>query len=107
MLKIVSFKVAALMLFGSVAAADDLEFILSNESSVSLTGFYVSSASTIAWEENLLSGDRLAAGDDIDVTIADGLLTCSYDIRGVFSDGSTAEDYDVNLCDLGEYTYGD
>jgi len=89
------------------ALADDLEFLLINESSSDLVGFNVSPASAGSWEENLLDGGYLPPGNEIDVIIADGLSTCIYDIRGVFADDSTAEDYGLDLCELGEYSFTD
>jgi hypothetical protein len=88
------------------AVADDLEFMLVNQTSVSLVGFYVSPASSQHWEENLLDGGSyLAAGYEVGVLIADGLTTCVYDIRGVFEDGEVVDDLALDLCDLGEYTF--
>lgn len=89
------------------AVAEDLQFILINEASVDLVGFNVSPASSDHWEENLLEGGYLPPDHEIDVLIADGLTTCVYDIRGTFRDGSTAEDFGLDLCDLGEYAFTD
>ncbi|NVO58106.1 hypothetical protein HW561_20135 [Rhodobacteraceae bacterium B1Z28] len=91
----------------SPAQAEDLEFLLYNDSSDDLVEFNVSPASSDDWEANLLAGGYLAPGYEIGVDIADGLTTCVYDIRGIFADGSEAEDYSLNLCDLGEYTFSD
>ncbi|MFY2824726.1 hypothetical protein [Ruegeria sp. MALMAid1280] len=93
--------------FASTASAEDLVFLLGNESSVDLVEFNVSSNASDNWESNLLQGDYVAPGYEADVLIADGLTTCVYDIRGAFSDGSTAEEYGVDLCDLGEYVFTD
>ncbi len=89
------------------AVAEDLEFILVNESGSDLVGFNVSAASSDAWEENLLEGGYLPPGNEIAVLIADGLTTCVYDIRGTFDDGFVLEDYGLDLCDLGEYAFTD
>ena len=99
--------VLAALAVHSPAQAEDLEFLLYNDSSADLVEFNISPASSDNWEENLLAGGYLAPGYEIDVDIADGLTTCVYDIRGVFADGSEAEDYALNLCDLGEYTFTD
>ncbi|WP_170764559.1 hypothetical protein [Ruegeria lacuscaerulensis] len=91
----------------SSVCAEDLEFLLYNDSSADLVGFNISPASSGDWEDDLLEGGYLAPGYEIGVDIADGLTTCIYDIRGIFSDGSSAEDFELNLCDLGEYTFTD
>ncbi|MDA7963346.1 hypothetical protein [Ruegeria sp.] len=95
------------LLCASAAQADDLTFLLVNESTANLIEFNVSPASSARWQGNLLRGGVLAAGYEVDVLVADGLTTCIYDIRGQFGDGSVAEDYNVNLCDLGEYAFSD
>ncbi len=96
---------AALLAFAPLASADDLNFMLSNETSSELTGFYVSHSGTDQWEENLLDDAYLAPGYEIGVVIADGRSTCVYDISGEFADGSEVEDYELDLCELGEYTF--
>lgn len=92
----------------SVAApsqAEDLEFLLYNDTSADIVGFNVSPSDSDQWEENLIAGGYLPPGNETDVFIEDGLTTCVYDIRGTFSDGETVEDYGLDLCDLGEYTF--
>ncbi|MEM1161176.1 MAG: hypothetical protein AAGJ28_09595 [Pseudomonadota bacterium] len=105
-------KVAAVAVFATLGLttavkAEDLNFLIVNDSSANLTEFNVSPSNSDDWEGNLMSGGYLAPGFEIDVEIADGLSTCVYDIRGVFEDGSTAEDYGLDLCELGEYTFTD
>jgi len=86
------------------AMADDLEFTLTNATSVSATEFYVSPANVDNWENNLLDGKFLPAGNEVTVTIGDGRRTCTYDLKTVFEDGRTAENDGTNLCELGKYT---
>ena len=87
------------------AKAEDLVFSLINESPSAITAFHVSPASTNSWEHNLLAGGILDVDYEIDVIIADGLTTCIYDIRADFRDGETFEDYGLDLCDTGSYTF--
>ncbi|WP_264213812.1 hypothetical protein [Leisingera thetidis] len=98
---------AALLALQAPAFAEDLDFLLINDSSADLVEFNVSPASSGSWEDNLIDGGYLAPGYEIGVLIADGATTCVYDIRGSFADGSEAEDYGLDLCDLGEYTFTD
>ncbi|MEN9223417.1 MAG: hypothetical protein Q6M04_13370 [Thermostichus sp. BF3_bins_97] len=91
-------------LVASVALAQDLQFTLHNETSSDLVEFYITTSGSDSWEENLLSGP-IEAGESATVTIADGEVVCEYDILGIFADGSEAEDYELNLCELGSYTY--
>ncbi len=84
--------------------AEDLEFLLKNQSGATLVEFYVEVSSDSSWGENLLTTE-VESGESGTVLIADGQKTCTYDILGVFSDGSKAEDYELDLCKLGSYTY--
>ncbi len=96
---------AALLVSSTAAKAEDLNFLLVNETSSDLVEFNVSTSSSDEWEEDLLVDGYLASGYEVEVLIADGLSTCVYDIRGVFDDGGTYEDFGLDLCDLGEYTF--
>ena len=98
---------ATALLWSAAAQAEDLNFNLINSSSEDLVGFFVSPASSNDWEHNLLSGGYLPPDHEIGVLIADGMTTCVYDIRGEFADDSAAEDFELNLCELGEYTFTD
>ncbi|WP_243403597.1 hypothetical protein [Shimia abyssi] len=55
----------------------------------------------------MISGGYLAPGYEITVVIADGLTTCVYDILGEFSDDTRLEDYGLDLCEMGSYTFSD
>ncbi len=86
------------------AQAEDLEFLLHNDSALTLTEFHVEPMSSKTWGENILTSP-IAPGEFATVTIADGKTTCNYGIRGAFKDGDPVEHEDLNLCELGSYTY--
>jgi hypothetical protein len=87
------------------AKAEDLEFTLNNKTKSNLVEFYVESSDKSSWGENLLKGEIVRTGESGKVTIADGKTTCTYDILGVFADGSQVDERQLNLCELGAYTY--
>lgn len=93
---------------GSYAMAEDLTFTLINASSSDIVEFQVSPPSEKSWTSNLIpAGYVLPAGNEIEVDIADGRDHCEYDIQAVFQDGSVFEEYDADLCDLGQWTFTD
>jgi hypothetical protein len=47
----------------------------------------------------------LKPGQSTNVTIPDGRKVCIYDVKAVFDDGDTLEDYKINICELGRYTF--
>ena len=88
----------------SPAAAEDLVFMLDNQTSAALAEFYASPADVGSWEEDILGVDVLPAGEAVRITIADGRSTCVYDMRFVYEDGETVEEEAVDLCETGSYT---
>lgn len=101
---VLSLPIAALTV--KSALAEDLVFTLYNESSSPLVEFYVEATSEDNWGEDLLE-EAVASGESGTVTIADGRTTCTYDIRGVFEDGTEVDERQLDLCELGSYTYKD
>lgn len=83
----------------------DLEFTLVNKTNATLTEFYASPNGVDDWEENILGQEVLNAGESATIAIADGRETCVYDVKGVFADGESAEQYDVNLCETESYEF--
>lgn len=102
-----AFVLAAVVLLGSVslAQAEDLSFNLINKTGVDIVGFYVSHTGTDEWEENMIEGHYLPGGNQILVSIRDGRTVCEYDMRAEFADGDVLEEYELDLCSLGSYTF--
>ncbi|MBX3497421.1 MAG: hypothetical protein KF769_14370 [Parvibaculum sp.] len=89
--------------FAAPAAAQDLAFMLANESGYDLVEFYASPVDINDWEDDILGQDILRSGDALRVIIADGREQCTYDLRMVFADGDVLEDT-TDLCETGSYT---
>ncbi len=96
--------VPAVSIMVQSAVAEDLVFTLKNSSNSPLVEFYVEASSEDNWGESLLS-ESINPGESGTATIADGRRTCTYDILGVFADGSKLDERQLNLCELGSYTY--
>ncbi|MCO6386573.1 hypothetical protein GTK01_06070 [Aliihoeflea sp. 40Bstr573] len=86
--------------------AEDLVFMLDNQSSYDIHEFYASPTAVGDWEEDILGADILPAGDAVRITIADGRDVCGYDLRVVFEDGDVLDD-ESDLCETGSYTVTD
>ena len=89
------------------AYAEDLIFMLDNQSSGPIVEFYASTTDTNDWEENILTGDPIAAGDFARVTIADGKEICTYDLKIIWDGGEETEERGIDLCATGSYTVTD
>lgn len=101
---VASFAVAAA--FAAPAFAEDLVFALINNSTANLQELYVSASETDSWGDDILGRDVLAAGENGDVTITDGMATCAYDLRFVMDNGNTIEG-SADLCTTNEFTITD
>lgn len=98
-----------LLLTGALAApvlAQDIQYELINDSSLTLMEFYTSGDSDPDWGPDILGADVLPSGTVGTVTIADGGSECVYDILMVFDSGDTLEDT-VDICQLASYTITD
>ncbi|PLL14530.1 hypothetical protein C0V75_03625 [Tabrizicola sp. TH137] len=97
---------AALLCAATPALAEDLIFTLINDSSYTIIEMNVSPVGEEMWGENILTVDAVSPGMSGDITIADGLDVCDYDLRFVTEDGIEAAQTQ-NLCDLNTFTISD
>jgi hypothetical protein len=99
----------AALLAGLVASpvlAEDLVFTLVNDSSHTIVEMNVSAVDEELWGENILSVDEVTPGMSGEVTIADGLDVCDYDLRFVSDEGIEATQTQ-NLCEINTFTIND
>jgi hypothetical protein len=99
----------AALLAGLVASpvlAEDLVFTLVNDSSHTIVEMNVSPVDEELWGENILSVDEVTPGMSGEVTIADGLDVCDYDLRFVSNEGIEATQTQ-NLCEINTFTIND
>lgn len=101
---------AALALLASAlpAAAQNVEFTLINASTQSLHYFYTTPSNQDAWGEDLLGETgTLEPGMQGAVFIGDGSDQCLYDFRFETAEGAMLEVFEVDICQLSEYTLTD
>ena len=93
-------------LLATPALAEDLVFTLVNDSSHTIVEMNVSPVDEENWGENILTVDAVEPGMSGDVTIADGLDVCDYDLRFVTDEGAEATK-EQNLCEISTFTVND
>lgn len=101
-----SILVACAVLAAGPALAEDLVFTLVNNSSHAIVEMNVSSVDEENWGENILMVDAIAPGTQGEVTIADGLTVCDYDLRFVTDTGIEATKTQ-DLCEINTFTVND
>ena len=85
-----------------IGAGDDATIIVENHASVSVREIYISDCGDELWgEDQLGANETIAPGRDREFGVDAGC----YDLRAVFLDGSSAEDYDIDLDDGDEFTW--
>ena len=92
------------------AFADNRNFTVVNNSSITITHLYVSATDTQSWEEDILGKDVLNPGESWDITFSkyDGEAgKCLYDIKAVGRAGQEGVQYKVNLCEITTFTWND
>lgn len=93
----------SLIFFAATSNAQDVNFLLTNQSGSTLMEFYASPENVSAWEEDILGNGVLESGYVLNIVIADNRSQCIYDMRMVFNDGGELLDT-VNICEMGGYT---
>jgi hypothetical protein len=85
---------------GSAQAATQ-DFDLVNDSGRTIERIFVSSVNTDNWENDVLGRFVLPSGYTKHVTFSRAYPGCQFDVKLVFSDGSSLTDWGVNLCSIG------
>ena len=102
----IGFAAILSVLVASPAIAEDLVFTLINDSSYTIVEMNVSPVDEELWGENILTVDAVEPGMSGDITIADGLDVCDYDLRFVSDEGLEATK-SQNLCEINTFTIND
>ena len=103
----VSMLAAIAVLASGAAHAQDLVFMLDNQSSEAVNEFYVSTVDSDSWEEDILGQDVLPSGEAARITISNAGDQCDFDLRIVYDGGSVVEEREIDLCETGSYTVTD
>ena len=87
------------------ASAQDLNFVLDNQSSEAVSELYVSGLAQEDWGQDILGQDVLPSGEQVTVTIFEAGDVCDYDLRIVYEGGSVIEEREIDVCNLDGNTY--
>lgn len=86
------------------ASAAWQNFRVHNRTGRTMVRLWVSESDSTRWGDNVLSR-TLPNGYNTMVVFPYGSSDCLFDIAARFNDGSTSENYDVNLCRVADYTF--
>lgn len=89
----------------ATADAQDRRVRIVNETGYTMVRFYGSRCSTNDWEEDILGTDTLSHGNSVRINFDDGTGSCCFDFRAEFNDGDVLTRNNVNVCEIGTFTY--
>lgn len=100
-------SLAGAVLLASVmpAAALDRRMRIANETGYTIVRFYGSNTGTNDWQEDILGEDTLPSGSSVIINFDDGTGYCKYDLKAVFDDGDVVTQDNVNICEVGTFTF--
>ncbi|MGR3290984.1 MAG: hypothetical protein ACU0C9_07285 [Paracoccaceae bacterium] len=76
-----------------------------NSTDFTIVRFYGSNKGSDYWEEDILGEDILGPNSQVRVNFDDGTGFCKFDFRAEFDDGDVLIKKDVNICEIGTFTY--
>ncbi len=100
-----AFTVAAAVAMSLPASALDRNVTIVNETDFTILRFYGSNKGSDTWEEDILGSDVLDAHTEVTIDFDDGTGYCIFDFRAEFDDGDVLIRQDVNICEIGTFTY--
>jgi len=83
----------------------DRHVVIKNRTGWTMVRFYASDSRADSWEEDILGRRVLGNGEDIRINIDDGSGACLYDFKAEFTNGQELTRFNVNVCQVSEYTY--
>ncbi len=87
------------------AMAQDRRVRIVNNTGYDIVRFYGSNKGSKSWEEDILGNSILPSGSSVNINFDDGTGYCKFDFKAVFSDGDVLVKNNVNICEIGTFTY--
>ena len=105
--KLTGIALATVLAFSSIASAGHLnrKVRIVNKTGFTIIEFYGSNKGSRSWEEDILGADVIPSGSYMNINFDDGTGYCKFDFKAVFSDGDVLVEKNINICEVGTYTY--
>ncbi|MEE9387294.1 MAG: hypothetical protein V3U96_01685 [Paracoccaceae bacterium] len=87
------------------ALALDRRVTIVNNTDFTIVRFYGSNKGSDSWEEDILGSDVLKAHSQVTINFDDGSGYCKFDFRAEFDDGDVLVKKNINICEIGTFTY--
>jgi hypothetical protein len=103
MKKVVLALTLVLLVAFSVTAGDQ-DFVLENQTGLTIDQLYISSVDTNDWEEDVLGVDTLPDSESVSIGFSHKEDACMWDIKIVDEDSNEVIWNDINLCKTSKIT---
>lgn len=90
----------------ATASVQDRNVRVHNDTGVTLTHLYSTNSGQADWGGDILGSDVIGAGESVVVDFDDGSGACLFDVRARFADGDVLEEYQINVCQVSDLTFG-
>jgi len=97
--------VASLVAAAGPASALDRRVTIVNKTGYTIVRFYGSNTGADTWEEDILGNDVLPSGQSVTINFDDASGYCKFDFKAIFEDGDELVKQNVNVCEIGTFTY--
>ena len=99
--------VAMVLFFTSVSTVNALDrrVRIINNTGFTIVRFYGSNKGSKSWEEDILGSDVLPSGSSVNINFNDNTGYCKFDFKAVFDDGDVLIKKNINICEIGSFTY--
>jgi hypothetical protein len=76
-----------------------------NDTGWTMLRFYASDSRVTSWQEDMLGRGTLPTGRSVLMNIDDGSGACLYDFRAEFTNGQVLTRFNINVCQIADYSY--
>lgn len=97
--------VASLAVVAAPASALDRRVTIVNKTGFTIVRFYGSNTGADTWQEDILGNDVLPSGSSVTINFDDDSGYCKFDFKAIFEDGDELVKQNVNVCEIGTFTY--
>jgi hypothetical protein len=95
---------ALVFILGVAAQAGDQDFVLVNETGLTIDQFYCSPTTTNEWEEDVLGQDVLEDGEEVEIHFSREETACKWDLMIVDEEGDKIYWANIDLCEAASIT---
>ena len=100
-----SLLAAAIALIAAGPALADRRVRIHNDTGLTLYRFYSTNSGATKWGHDAMGSSTLPSGSYMTMNFDNAKGYCLFDFRAIFEDGTELTRANVNVCEVGDYSY--